>query len=324
MGSLFSGSQKTTTKSEPWKPQGDALKGIFSSAGDIYNAQKDTPFYQGDLYANMSDMTRSGINNLGEYVGGPQSGAIRGSTSDMLANAGMTGTAMNDLYGVANSDMVGNDLAAAARYANDPSIQGMINAANRDTARSLYEGELPEINRSASASGNINSTRAGVAEAIARRGADDRMADTSAAIRSDAFNRGLNLSQANRASQMGALGNLGQFGLSSFGAGLSGNAANLGNIDAMIRAGQIDQQDRQGQADADYMQWQGQDGRQMDLLSRYYGIVGANNWGGTQTTTTKSSPSIFGSLLGLGLTAGGLGAFGPGFATKVGGLFGKG
>ena len=310
MGSLFSGSQKTTSKSEPWKPQGDALKGIFSSAGDIYNSQKDTPFYQGDLYAGMGDMTRSGINTLGEYVGGPQSQQIQGATAGMIGNAGMTGTAMNDIYGLANSDMVGNDLASAARYASDPSLQGVINAANRDTARSLYEGELPELNRSASATGNINSTRAGVAEGIARRGADDRMADTSAAIRSDAFNRGLGLSQANRASQFGALGNLGQFGLSSFGAGLSGNNANLGNIDAMIRAGQLDQQDRQGALDADYMKWQGNDTRDMDLLSRYYGIVGANNWGGTTTQKTTSSPSIFGALLGGLSTASGLGLFG--------------
>jgi hypothetical protein len=307
MGSLFSGSQKTTSKTEPWKPQGDALQGIFSSAGDIYNSQKDTPFYQGDLYAGMSDMTRGGINTLGQYVGGPQSQQIQGATSGMLGNAGMTGTAMNDIYGLANSDMVGNDLAAATRYANDPAMQGIIDAANRDTARSLYEGELPEINRNASASGNINSTRAGVAEAIARRGADDRMADTSAAIRSDAFNRGLGLSQANRNAQFGALSNLGQFGLSSFGAGLNGNNANLGNIDALIRGGQIDQADRQGALDADYMRWQGQDTRASDLLSRYYGIVGANNWGGTSTQKTKSSPSIFSVLAGGASTAAGLG-----------------
>lgn len=329
MGSLFSGTQKTTTKSEPWKPQGDALKSIFASAGDIYNQQKDTPFYEGPLYAKMGDYTRQGIDATAAFAGASKSGdMIRAGAAPLMSAAGMTPQALSGIYGMATGDTTGSNIETAMRYANDPNLQGIINAANRDTARDLFEGQLPEINRNASATGNINSTRAGVAEAIATRGANDRMADTSAAIRSDAYNRGLQMAEGQRLANMGALGQVASLGNSSFGLGVdamgAGDNRTLANLDALIRAGGIDQEDRQGQIDADFNRWQGQDTRAMDLLGRYYGIIGANNWGGTSTQTTKSSPSIMGSVLGLGLTAAGLGAFGPGAAASVKGLFGKG
>src|SRR3546814_5742871 len=46
---------------------------------------------------------------------------------------------------------------------------------------------------------------AGVAAGSARRGAEDRVADISASIRGDAYNRGLSLAQGDQAATMGAL-----------------------------------------------------------------------------------------------------------------------
>ena len=308
MGSLFSGTQKTTTKSEPWKPQGDALKNIFASAGDIYNQQKDTPFYEGPLYAQMGDYTRQGIDATAAFAGASKSGdMIRAGAAPLMSAAGMTPQALSGIYGMATGDTTGSNIEQAMRYANDPNLQGIINAANRDTARDLFEGQIPEINRNASATGNINSSRAGVAEAIATRGANDRMADTSAAIRSDAYNRGLQMAENQRVTNMGALGNVASLGNSSFGLGVdamgAGDNRTLANLDALIRAGGIDQQDRQGQIDADFTRWQGQDTRGMDLLSRYYNIVGANNWGGTSESKTRSTPSILSQIIGAATTA---------------------
>ena len=37
---LLGGSTTTTTKSDPWAPQGDALKSIFNSAGALYVLEK--------------------------------------------------------------------------------------------------------------------------------------------------------------------------------------------------------------------------------------------------------------------------------------------
>src|SRR3546814_17606188 len=81
----------------------------------------------------------------------------------------------------------------------------MIDANSRDVVRNLNEETLPGIDRQATATGGINSSRAGVAAAIARRGAEDRVADISASIRGEAKNRGLSLAQGDRAATLGAL-----------------------------------------------------------------------------------------------------------------------
>src|SRR3546814_8743851 len=81
----------------------------------------------------------------------------------------------------------------------------MIDANSRDVVRNLNEETLPGIDRQATATGGINSSRAGVAAGIAQRGAEDRIADISSTIRGDAYNRGPSLAQGDRGAQLGAL-----------------------------------------------------------------------------------------------------------------------
>src|SRR3546814_1157695 len=87
---------------------------------------------------------------------------------------------------------------AAQQYADNPHVQGMIDANSRDVVRNLNEETLPGIDRQATATGGINSSRAGVAAGIAQRGAEDRIADISSTIRGDAYNRGLSLAQGDQ------------------------------------------------------------------------------------------------------------------------------
>lgn len=325
MGSLLGGSQKTTTKSEPWKPQGDALKGIFDSAGSIYNRQRDTPFYQGNLYAGMDTMSADAINQMGRDLtgqGAENASAISGAGRAMLDRWSSSPNALDALMRASATDPTGSNIAAAMQYANNPATDGMIDAASRDVVRNLTEGDLPNINRAAAGSGNMNSSRAGVASAVAERGAADRVSDISAAIRGDQFNRGLSLAENARQANMSGLDRATQLGNQTFGLGIdgisSGNTFNLGNLEALINAGGLRQRDAQGQIDADFARWQGEDGRATDLLNRYYSIIGANNWGGTQTSRTKSNPGILGAALGIGSMIGGFGGFGAG---GLGGLF---
>jgi hypothetical protein len=70
------------------------------------------------------------------------------------------------------------------------------------------------------------------------------------------------------------------------------------NNQNLITGGQLYQQDQQGQDNAALPAMaRQQDQRQNDLLNRYYGIIGGNNWGGTATGTTPG-PSMFQNLLG--------------------------
>lgn len=309
MGDFFGGTKKTTTDSKPWEPQGKALQDIFSKAGSIYNSQAGTPWYTGDLYAGMDPETVSAINNLVSYAAnkGQQNADKTTAAGDALADPNKLQVSLDSFRSAAMADPTQANINAATAYANNPAIDGMIDAASRDVTRNLYENTVPGIDRAASAGGNINSSRAGVAQGIAMRGAQDQIGDISAGIRGDAYNRGLALAEGARGTNLSALGqSAGLYGdamNTSLNALGMGNSMALGNYGAAIDASKMFQQDRQGQLDADFMRWNGNDTRQSDLLNRYYGIIGANNWGGTQTTTEKNSGNIFGKLVGAASTA---------------------
>jgi hypothetical protein len=318
MGDLFSPSQqKSTSTSTPWGPQGDALKGAFGDAKSIYDSQKGTPWYQGDLYAGMDGLTSQGINANAGFATGAGAGAANsmlGAGGNML---GLGGQAYQGLFNAANSDPTKANIAAAGQYADNPYMNGMIDAASRDVTRNLGENQLTGLNMAASGSGNMNSSRAGVAEGIMRRGAADQIGDISSQMRGSAYQSGLGMAENARTANMNALnaatGAFGQ-GLGAMGQGVS---TAYGNNDALIRGGQLNQQDQQGQLNADFQRWQGTDNRQNDLLSRYMGIIGSNNWGGTQTGTTPG-PSLFQNLLGAGTSiAGAVMASDPRLKTNI-------
>lgn len=312
MGSLFSG--KSTSKSEPWKPQGDALKDIFSQAQTNFNAQSGTPFYQDELYAQMDPATAQAVQQMLSYSQGQgqQNASQVTQAGSTMANPDAYNQSIGKFAAAAGEDPTQANIAAATAYANNPATDGMIDAASRDVTRNLYENEIPGINRAGTSSGNVNSSRAGVAQGIAERGAGDRIGDISSSIRGDAYNRGLGLAEQSRGTNLSAMGQTAGLYGQQMGMGLdalqAGNTMAQQNNGAAIDASQLYQKDKQGQLDANYAKWQGNDTRQTELLNRYYGTIGASNWGGTQTQ--KTSPSILGTVTGLGSMAAGFGLFG--------------
>ena len=73
-------------------------------------------------------------------------------------------------------------MQGAIDYASGDRLDSLTKAAMRDPYRQLTESTLTGIDASASASGNMNSSRAGIADALAQRSYDDRSADVSAGI----------------------------------------------------------------------------------------------------------------------------------------------
>lgn len=305
MGSLFSG--KTTTKNEPWKPQGAALQDIFSQAASNFNSQSGTPFYENELYAQMDPQSRAAVQRMIDHSQGQgQQNADRVTqTGAAMADPNAYNQSIGNFASMAGQDPTQANIAAATAYANNPATDGMIDAASRDVTRNLYENEIPGINRAGTASGNINSSRAGVAQGIAERGAGDRVADISSSIRGQAYDRGLGLAEQSRGTNLSAMGQTAGLYGQQLGMGVdalqAGNSMTQGNMGNAIDASKLYQNDQQGQLDAKYAKWQGNDTRQTDLLNRYYGTIGASNWGGT--TVQKSTPSIAGTVMGLASTA---------------------
>ena len=204
----------------------------FDQLGTGFNQLSDT--VQG--YKSNFDNLASDMRGLTNDVKGYQNqydnlaGDFKGMTNDLRGYqdqfSGLSGqqqgltdrfTGMADQ--AANTDRLGNAMDYAT--ANSGSL---IDAAMRDSTRQLQEQTLPGINKSASGSGNVNSSRAGMADAIAQRSYDDRRADVGAQITDRLMDRSLTQQSQQFADQSGALTNAGS-SISNTGSQL-GNAAN--------------------------------------------------------------------------------------------------
>jgi hypothetical protein len=313
LSGLFGGTTTTKTETTPWAPQATALQDVFKKAGGLYASKEGTPWYQGDLYANMDPATANAIKGMLSYTqgqGADSAGQLTSTGSNMLgANAAGFNGAVGNVASMAGQDPTRANITSAGAYADNPYLSGQIDAASRDVRRNLTEDTLPSIDRAAVGSGNINSSRAGIASGITMRGAQDQIGDIASNMRGAAYSQGLNLAENARTANMGAMNNAASLYGSGVGQGADlmgqGNNMATGGFKDAIGAGQIIQQDQQGQNDADLQRWQGNDTRAADLLDRYYNIIGNQNWGGTQTSTGKTSGNIFGQISGAVATAAG-------------------
>jgi hypothetical protein len=252
---FFGGSEnssQSTQSSGPWGPQQEFLTEGFGEARNIYNDQKGTPFYEGDLYAGLNDRQNQGLDALSGWGQGTGQN-LAGATSN-AALSGLSNT--QGLYDFLNNTLSGNqsignsqtnqnlsnqgsdllsqgsaglsratengtasNLAAAQSYVNSDLLNSQIDAVGDDISRNLNENTLTSLNRGASIGGNLNSSRAGLETYEAFDDAQDELARASVDLRSNAYNNGLALAEQGRATDINA-------GLNtlSTGAGLIGDA----------------------------------------------------------------------------------------------------
>lgn len=355
-GSNTNNAKQTTTQS-PWKPQQPYLLGGFQDAAGVYNAMKSQPFYQGSLYAGLSPMQNQAISGINSFAtgGGTQAaqnllGAGQASLGGAYGQMGVandlsnfkagSGTDFSQLTNFNPGDPTQANISSAGQYANNPYMSGMIDAASRDVRRNLTEDVLPGISRVGSATGNTNSSRTGVAEGIALRGAQDRIGDIASTMRGDAYQQGLGLAenargtnmqaqlqgmsqglantenarQFNTNTQLNALNNAGNLYGNAYGQGIQGTTAGAqqmyNNLDAMSQAGALQQQDAQGRLNEQYAKWQGAQDRGFNLLDRYMQIIGGQYGSTTNTTANNGQPTWLNTLQGgLGGAAAGLGLY---------------
>lgn len=188
---------------------------------------------------------------------------------------------------------------------NNDILQGQIDASTRDIGRGLTEQTLPGIASQSVATGNVGSTRRGVAEGIATRGAQDRASDVAAQIRGGAYNQalgiGANQAAANQQAQL-STNQLNQ----ALGSGTLGQAGGLyqGALGQSYGFGQgaLAPQQQAAQLSQGYAQQQ-----QMDpwtQLQLYQGALGQ------PITLSEGQQATSGSPLGaIGGFLGGLGQF---------------
>lgn len=251
------GSVKDPVKQQAWGTAQPVFNTLSSWGQNLAASTQANPAYAGQRVADLNGYRAQGADQANAYATGAGNAAVNQLSnvgSQMAGYGTMLGQNAQNLFNYSSMDPTGNILRNAGMYANNPYADQQIDAVNRDVMRGLNEQTLPSLARNAAATGNTNSTRAGVESAIAQRGAADRMADTAANIRSTLFNNGLNAAQnqynTNISNMLSANNQL----YNTYNSGLSAlnNASNLAsnNFNLANNAGNVYQQQQQAGLDA--------------------------------------------------------------------------
>ncbi len=216
---------------------------ISQSGQDIYGGQ--APFLN-DIYGQasnlfhnygMPDRQVADINPMLAAGIGQQFGFGQGAGQDIftaqlmsaLGNMGGFGTAAGTAGRMAGGNVFGApmtdglNMATLGAAVNNPFLDGQIDAASRDVVRNLNENQLTGNAAMAAGTGNSGSSRRAVMDAIAQRGAADRVADISSTMRGGAFSQGLGLANQTALANQNAM-----MGTNAINANLMGQGADLG------------------------------------------------------------------------------------------------
>lgn len=229
-----------------------------------------------NLRAATADAATTGLGSIGTAQGIAQGVADRAADPNAGINAAVTG---------------------ATQFANNAGLNDQIDAASRDVMRNLNENDIRTIRQNANATGGANSSRAAAMEAIATRGAADRVGDIAAQMRGAAYSQG------------------GSLGAGTFTAGLTaGNgAAGALNTNGAVGGGLATtvtgQQQQQGQFDTTSRLGAGSGATAQDLATQTADTaarLGGNAQVGSGLTTglNASTTGLNGSLAGLGAAQG--------------------
>ena len=249
----------------------------------------NTGAYTGPTYAGLNAMQTGALNNQFGFGGN-----AFGMGQNLAQTGAGFGSNYNDLY---NQAMGGQALDNAINYAT-ANRGGLVDAALRDSTRQLTQQTLPGINRAASATGNTNSSRAGIADAMAMRDYQDRAADVSSDITNQLVNQSLTQQQRDFANAMNA-----NRGLSSaFTTGLSSGFKGLGQ---QLAAGGAFQQDLQNQYNTQQSDFQRQRDFELDQYSKFMsGILGRAPMSGKNyqaNTVDPTAAALSGAIGGFGV-----------------------
>jgi hypothetical protein len=327
VGSIFgdksssqSAQQQQADVNSPWsKAQPYITQGYDKAQGFLNDAT--TGAYTGPRVAGLNPYTTQGADSTAAFAGNQGqniANGLYGSGSSMLGFGQQFGNNAQSVFDQAGTDQTQNFLKSANDYANSPYADSMIDAASRDTVRNLNENQLPALNLAAAGSGNTNSTRTGVAQGIAERGASDRLADISSSIRSNLFNTGLSTAQSQYNTQQALRSNVNQQLGTAYGQGVgsltAAQQANGNNFDQLTGAGNIYQTNDQANLDANKAAYTEGQNTNLDLLQKYMSIINGK-YGGTGVAGQVSSPVSSGIQGALGGAASGAGIIG-----KLGGF----
>jgi hypothetical protein len=348
--------EKSTSEQNPWAQQTPYLMDMFNQAQGIFNQNqaRQSPFDQGiNRYADPTQLQRDAVGFMQRagnqiYGMGQQGFDMGGQLGQFATNQGgiQQGNIQQSRDYWNGRDATEENINAAGRYADNPYLNAQIEAAQGDVSK-MAQGQVSSLNAKASMSGNMNNSRAGVAEGVINTNANDTIGQISSGMRGNAWSQGLQqagndaqLKASMDQSTLGLMNNL--YGMQGSMMGQSGQlqlgeagmqAGLLGQGADMLRgAGDYEYGLNQITNDNAFFRDQYERDIPWQNMGNYASIVGGNNWGGTTNTTgTRTTPVQtqgwgpqalkIGAMAGLGAMTGGVGF---GAMTGIGGLQGAG
>ncbi len=253
-----------TSKTEPWGPAQPYLRDILGDAETAYGQPRS--FFPAQTFAPMTPQEQQGLGQQYAYAQGLmpfQVGQAQGAWQSALG---------------------------APDVANNPYVQGQIDAVQNRLNRNLQENLMPSAGDAALRAGGYGGSRQGIAEGIAQRGTQEAIGDAARRIQGQAYGQGLQ-------AQQGALG-------------MAGNVLGLGLLPGQtgINIGQQMRGEAQRYLDESMArQAFGQD-VPWDQLSRYGGIVQPlAGLGGTASSMNPYKSNPIASAMGGAMSGGALG-----------------
>jgi hypothetical protein len=286
-----------------------------------YQGMRDRGPYAGDYFAGPNAMQLEGNQALYNY--GVRN---RGLGQSLMDRTGGFVDNQNNLFNAYSNLANRPDMMARAdKFAQD-NMNPIVKAMMRDDTRRLEEQTLPGINTAASGSGNLNSSRAGVASALAERAYGDRLADVSSNVYNDLRNRSLNQSNTEFGQTLSALSgannannNLGR--TFALGDTMFGTAVNNS-----LSAGNNQNAWDQGQMNADRKQYDYETGYLYNLGKDYGGFLADGSPGQGNYQVNNVSPwaaAAGGAMSGFGFGNNLFSGFGGGGMTYPSGGMGN-
>jgi hypothetical protein len=341
-GQTTAGTSDPTAWQMPYLAQGLQGASAALSGAPSYSPLQYTPLISPQFAANVGQLNQAAQGNANTFGGMVNTGA--GLLPAFNRASGAAGSVLSS----ATTDPTQGNIAAAGSYADNPYMTGMIRAAQTPIERQLNEVSIPNLNIGAAGTGNTDSSRSAMTEAILRRNAGIDESNVAANLQGNAYNSGLNLAEQARMGNMGAALNAGGLfsNVGNSGSNLitSGNNGQISNLNVPIQVDQMYQQDQQNQNNVNYQNANAGAQFPWQQLNNFWGIAGhplgtnttgsslgaatgnatsTGNTSGTSQSTgtnltngtqTQPGPGILGGLLG---TATGIGSF---FTPGAGGI----
>lgn len=342
-------SQKTDTNntqsqaSNPWAPTVNYLTDILPNLSAAFNtatsngANAPTNFVagpSGDLSNIWNKMVAAGGSFLPGAATQFNQGTAANNTGLNTAGSGITG-----LLGFNPTNLDTSSIINAAKgISSGFDIPSMVRNALQGGIETARDVTNPGIDAAAAGSGNVNNSRAGLAQGIVDRGLAEQATNLTGTLESQAYGQGLNTASSNAQSQnnsiLSALSNAVQGGTNLFN---SGTSALSGGINNAINALGLASEGGQGQTSGtqaglsnQLQQYLFGQSSPFSAISQYLpfltgiaGLGGQVNGTSSGSSTTTTNPSLMSTIGGL-LAAGGsiLGGSGPFGATGLGGIQG--